>query len=328
MERVLSLEFARVTEAAAVAAARLLGRGDKDAIDGVAVAAMRDMLHTVRVAGTVVIGEGEMDEAPMLYIGEKLGAGGEAVDIAVDPVEGTNLVAKGLPGAIATMAVAPSGHLLHAPDMYMDKMACGPAGRGIVDLDRPVGDTLRLLAQRLGRRVDDLTVVILDRARHAERIAAVRSAGARLRLITDGDVTPAVAACLPDSGVDLMLGIGGAPEGVLAAAAVRCLGGDFQGRLHPMEPGEAERARSMGVDPDRRLGLEDLVRGDDVIFCATGISDGDVVPGVRFLSAETAQTTTLVMRSRTGTVRWVTARHHLPRKLEAVGGGAWRLPED
>ena len=328
MERVLSLEFARVTEAAAVAAARLLGRGDKDAIDGAAVEAMRAMLQTVRVAGRVVIGEGEMDEAPMLYIGEELGGGGEAVDIAVDPVEGTNLVAKGLPGAIATMAVAPEGHLLHAPDMYMDKMACGPAGRGLLDLDRPVGETLQLLAQRLGRRVDDLTVVILDRPRHAERIAAVRAAGARLRLISDGDVTPAVAACLPESGVDLMLGIGGAPEGVLAAAAVRCLGGDFQGRLYPMEDAEAERARSMGVDPSRRLGLEVLVRGDDVIFCATGITDGDVVPGVRFLSAEVAQSTTLVTRSRTGTVRWVTARHSLPRKLEAVGSGAWRLPED
>jgi fructose-1,6-bisphosphatase II len=328
VERVLSLEFARVTEAAAIAAARLLGRGDKDAIDAAAVEAMRAMLHTVRVSGRVVIGEGEMDEAPMLYIGEAVGMGGEAVDVAVDPVEGTNLVAKGLPGAIATIAVAPAGQLLHAPDMYMDKMACGPAGRGVLDLDRPIAETLSLLARRLDRRVEDLTVVILDRERHAERIAAVRSAGARLRLISDGDVTPAVAACLPESGVDLMLGIGGAPEGVLAAAAVRCLGGDFQGRLHPLEPEESERARAMGVDPADCLGLNDLVRGDDVIFAATGISDGDVLPGVRFLSAEVAQTTTLVTRSRTGTVRWVTARHHLPQKLEAVGKGGWRLPED
>ena len=328
MQRVLSLEFARVTEAAAIAAARLLGRGDKDAIDAVAVEAMRAMLGTVNVAGRVVIGEGEMDEAPMLYIGEELGAGGEAVDIAVDPVEGTNLVAKGLPGAIAVMAVAPAGHLLHAPDMYMDKMACGPAGRGLIDLDRPVGETLDLLARRLGRRVADLTVVILERERHKERIAAVRAAGARLRLISDGDVTPAVAACLPDRGVDLMLGIGGAPEGVLAAAAVRCLGGDFQGRLAPTDAGEAERARAMGVDPLRRLGLDDLVRGDDVIFAATGISDGDVLSGVRFPGEDTAETTTLVMRSRTGTVRWVTARHHLARKLEAVGAETWRLPDD
>ena len=328
MERVLSLEFARVTEAAAIAAARLLGRGDKEAIDAAAVEAMRAMLGTVRVAGRVVIGEGEMDEAPMLYIGEEVGAGGEAVDIAVDPVEGTNLVAKGLPGAIAVIAVAPAGQLLHAPDMYMDKMACGPAGRGLVDLDRPVGETLRLLAARLDRRVEDLTVVILDRDRHKERIAAVREAGARLRLISDGDVTPAVAACMPDSGVDLMFGIGGAPEGVLAAAAVRCLGGDFQGRLWPLSPAEEERARAMGVEAGRLLGLEDLVRGDDVIFAATGISDGDVLSGVRFLSEDVAQSTTLVTRSRTGTVRWVTARHHLALKLEAVGADSWRLPED
>ncbi len=314
--------------AVATGAARLLGRGDKDAIDGVAVEAMRAMLGSVHVAGRVVIGEGEMDEAPMLYIGEEVGAGGEAVDIAVDPVEGTSLVAKGLPGAIAVMAVAPAGELLHAPDMYMDKIACGPAGRGVVDLDRPIGETLELLARRLGRRVSELTVVILERERHRERIAAVRAAGARLMLISDGDVTPAVAACLPDSGVDLLLGIGGAPEGVLAAAAVRCLGGDFQGRLAPADAAQAERARAMGVDPARRLGLEDLVHGDDVIFAATGITDGDVMEGVRFLSEDVAQTTSLVMRSRTGTVRWVTARHHLARKLEAVGAESWRMPED
>ncbi|MCL8208306.1 MAG: class II fructose-bisphosphatase [Actinomycetia bacterium] len=328
MERVLALEFARVTEAAAIAAARHMGRGDKEAIDAAAVEAMRAMLQTVRVSGTVVIGEGEMDEAPMLYIGEEVGAGGERVDVAVDPVEGTNLVAKGLSGAIATIAVAPAGHLLHAPDMYMDKIACGPACRGLIDLDRPIGETLRLMARRLERRVEDLTVVILDRDRHRERIAAVRAAGARLRLITDGDVIPAVAACLPESGVDLMLGIGGAPEGVLAAAAVRCLGGDFQGRLWPTDEAERERAQAMGVDPDARLGMEDLVRGDDVIFAATGITDGDVVPGVRFMGNEAAQTTTLVTRSRTGTVRWVTARHHLARKRQAVGSAGWRLPED
>jgi len=328
LERVLSLEFARVTEAAALAAARLLGRGDKDAIDGVAVEAMRAMLQTVDIAGRVVIGEGEMDEAPMLYIGEKVGRGGEKVDIAVDPVEGTNLVAKGLAGAIATMAVAPDGCLLHAPDMYMDKMACGPAGRGLLDLDRPIAETLTRLAAASGRRVENLTVVVLDRERHKDRIAAVRQAGARLRLISDGDVTPAVASCLPDSGVDLMLGIGGAPEGVLAAAAVRCLGGDFQGRLHPLSPDEAERARAMGVDPAQRLGLDDLVRTDDVIFCATGITDGDVVRGVRFLGDDGAQTTTLVTRSRTGTLRWVTARHQLARKRAVLGPHDWLLPDE
>lgn len=328
MERVLSLEFARVTEAAAIAAARFMGRGDKEGADGAAVDAMRAMLHTVSVDGQVVIGEGEMDEAPMLYIGEHVGQGGEPVDIAVDPVEGTSLVAKGLPGALATMAVAPRGCLLHAPDMYMDKLVAGPPGRGVLDLDRPIGETLHLLAGRKGRRTEDLTVVILDRERHAERVAAVRASGARLRLITDGDVTPAVAACLEDSGVDLVWGIGGAPEGVLAAAAIRCLGGDFVGRLAPMEPGEAERALSMGVDPTRVLSLEDLVQGDDVIFVATGITDGDLVSGVRLPTEDVAETHTLVTRSRTETVRWIRARHHLTRKLEVVGPQAWRLPED
>ncbi len=327
MERVLSLEFARVTEAAAIAAARFMGLNDKEGADGAAVDAMRAMLHTVTVDGRVVIGEGEMDEAPMLYIGERVGQGGEPVDIAVDPLEGTNLVAKGLPGAIATMAVAPRGCLLHAPDMYMDKMTAGEAGQGILDLDRPIGETLHLLAGRKGRRTEDLTVVILDRERHAERISAIRAAGARLRLITDGDVTPAVAACLEGSGVDLVWGIGGAPEGVLAAAAIRCLGGDFVGRLVPMEPGEVERARSMGVDPARVLALDDLVEGDDVIFVATGITDGDLVSGVRPLGGDAVETHTLVTRSRTGTVRWIRAQHHLVRKLEAVGK-AWRLPED
>jgi fructose-1,6-bisphosphatase II len=327
LERVLSLEFARVTEAAAIAAARFMGLNDKEGADGAAVDAMRAMLHTVTVDGRVVIGEGEMDEAPMLYIGERVGQGGEPVDIAVDPLEGTNLVAKGLPGAIATMAVAPRGCLLHAPDMYMDKMTAGEAGQGILDLDRPIGETLHLLAGRKGRRTEDLTVVILDRERHAERISAIRAAGARLRLITDGDVTPAVAACLEGSGVDLVWGIGGAPEGVLAAAAIRCLGGDFVGRLVPMEPGEVERARSMGVDPARVLALDDLVEGDDVIFVATGITDGDLVSGVRPLGGDAVETHTLVTRSRTGTVRWIRAQHHLVRKLEAVGK-AWRLPED
>jgi fructose-1,6-bisphosphatase II len=327
LERVLSLEFARVTEAGAIAAARLMGRGDKDGADGAAVEAMRAMLETVHVEGEVVIGEGEMDEAPMLYIGERVGAGGERVDIAVDPVEGTNLVAKGLPGAIATMAVAPRGHLLHAPDMYMDKMACGPQGRGVLDLDRPIEETLRQLAHRLGRRVEDLTVVILDRDRHRDRIEAVRRAGARLRLISDGDVTPAVAACLPDTGVDLMWGIGGAPEGVLAAAAIKCLGGDFVGRLFPTTPQERQRALAMGVDSDRILGLEDLVRGEDVIFVATGITDSPLVEGVRFPQRDVAETHTLVTRSRTGTVRWIRARHRLGQKRQATGMVQW-LEED
>lgn len=327
MERVLALEFVRATEAAAIAAGYLMGRGDKDRIDGAAVDAMRGMLQTVSVSGRVVIGEGEMDEAPMLYIGEELGAGGEAVDIAVDPVEGTDLVAKGLSGSIAVLAVAPRGHLLHAPDMYMEKLCCGPAGHGLLDLDRPIGETLRLLARAQGRRVEELTVVVLDRPRHEKLIHDVREAGARLRLIVAGDVNPGVAACLPGRGVDLLAGIGGAPEGVLAAAAARCLGGDFQGRLVPSDAEEAERARSMGVDPARRLTLDDLVNGDDVIFAATGITDGELVRGVGF-SADVAETQSLVMRSRTGTVRWVSARHRLDRKARVLGPDEWRVTPD
>lgn len=314
MERELTLELVRITEAAAIAAARWMGRGDKEAADQAAVDAMRALFDTVDIRGTVVIGEGELDEAPMLYIGEPVGTGsGPEVDVAVDPLEGTNLVARGLPNALAVLAVAPRGCLLHAPDIYMNKIAVGPAAAGKVDLDAPVAENLAAVADALGKRVEDVTVIILDRPRHADIIRQVREAGARIRLISDGDVSAAIATALPDTGIDLMLGIGGAPEGVLAAAALRCLGGELQGRLHPTNDAERERAQSMVPEVDRKLGLDDLVSGDDVMFAATGITAGDMLRGVRF-TGDGAYTHSLVMRAWSGTVRFIEALHRLERK--------------
>jgi fructose-1,6-bisphosphatase II len=316
VDRELALEMVRVTEAAAIAAARMMGRGDKIGADQAAVDAMRRALETVGIEGRVVIGEGEMDEAPMLFIGERVGNGdGDPVDVAVDPLEGTNLVAKGLNGSIAVMAIGPAGSLLHAPDMYMDKLVTGPAGRGVIHLDAPIGDNLRALAHASGREVSDLTVVVLDRERHQDLIAGIREAGARIKLITDGDVTPAVAACLEGSGVDMLAGSGGAPEGVLAAAAVKCLEGEMVARLLPEDAAQRERAESMGVRPvDRILTLDDLIRGEDVLFVATGITDGDFLHGVRY-TKDATRTESVVMRSLTGTVRFVEAEHRLEKKL-------------
>lgn len=315
MERELALEFARVTEAAALAAARWMGLGDKNAADEAAVTAMRAVFDTVHIDGVVVIGEGEMDEAPMLYIGEKVGTGDPpAVDVAVDPLEGTNLVAKGLPGAMAVVAVAPRGCLLRAPDMYMEKIAVGPKARGCISLDAPVTENLRAVAAALNKEVRDLTVVILDRPRHARIIEEIRRAGARIQLISDGDVAPAVATAFEESGIDLMIGTGGAPEGVLAAAALKALGGELQGRLVPSDPAEEERAARMGLkDPRQLLTLDDLVKTDDVIFAATGITTGSLLRGVRF-TAGGAVTHTLVLRGRTGTLRLIEARHRFDKK--------------
>lgn len=315
MERELALEFVRVTEAAALAAGRWMGRGQKEAADGAAVDAMRTMLDSVNIRGTIVIGEGERDEAPMLYIGEQVGcATAPCVDIAVDPLEGTNLVAKGLPNSIAVLAVAESGRLLHAPDIYMHKIAVGPAAVGCIDIDAPIEDNLRAIAKATDRLVNDLTVVVLDRPRHAEMIREIRQTGARIKLITDGDVAPAVAAAIPDSGVDMLLGIGGAPEGVLAAAALKCLGGEMQARFWPENEEQTARAEAMGVRDIRAvLTHEDLVHGNDVIFAATGITDGDLLRGVRYQGIQ-ARTHSLVMRSKTGTVRFIEAIHRLDLK--------------
>ncbi len=314
MERELALELVRVTEAAALACARWMGRGDKNKADQLAVDAMRAGFDTVSIDGVVVIGEGELDEAPMLYIGERVGAGGEAVDVAVDPLEGTNLVAKGLNGAIAVVAVAPKGCLLHAPDMYMEKIAVGPEARGKIDITAPIRENLRAVAAAKGKDVSALTVVILDRDRHKAMIQECREVGARIKLISDGDVAPAVATAL-ETGVDVLLGIGGAPEGVLAAAALKCLGGDMQARLKPENEQELERCKAMGLkDPTGVLRLEDLVKGDDVFFAATGITDGDLLRGVRYKGNQLGVTHSIALRCPTGTIRMIEATHRLDQK--------------
>ena len=314
MDRELSMEFVRVTEAAAVACGRLIGKGDKNGADGLAVDAMRQMFDTVNISGTVVIGEGEMDEAPMLYIGEKVGAGGPEVDIAVDPVEGTNLTAKGQNGAIAVIAIAPKGCLLHAPDMYMDKIAVGPRAKGCIDINAPVKENLARVAKALDREIADLNVVVLDRERHADIIREVREAGARISLITDGDVNPVVEACVEGSGVHMYIGRGGAPEGVLAAVAVKCLGGDMQGRLFPEDEEQLRRCHEMGItDVNQVLTLQDMVKGDDCMFTATGITNCNMLNGLRFFNGG-VRTHTISARYKTGTVRFVDAIHNLERK--------------
>jgi fructose-1,6-bisphosphatase II len=315
LERELALELVRVTEAAALACARWMGRGDKEKADRLAVDAMRAAFDTVQIDGTVVIGEGEMDEAPMLYIGEKVGAGGQPVDVAIDPLEGTNLVAKGLNGSIAVVAVAPQGCLLHAPDIYMEKIAVGPEASGCIDITASVTANLRWVARAKGKDISDLTVVILDRDRHRNLVREIREAGARIKLISDGDVAPAVAAAIGETGVDMLVGTGGAPEGVLAAAALKSLGGDMQARLRPGNEEEEARVRSMGLpDPTAVLTLGDLVKGEDVFFAATGITDGDLLRGVRYLGGTRARTHSIAIRCRTGTIRFIEAVHTLDRK--------------
>lgn len=311
----MALEFARVTEAAALAAARWVGKGDKEAADDAAVTAMRVMFDTVAIDGIIKIGEGEMDEAPMLYIGERVGAGvPPEVDIAVDPLEGTNIVAKGGVGAISVLAAAPRGALLHAPDMYMEKIAVGPKCKGRVHLDASVQENLKEVARASHKLISEVTVVILDRPRHEHIIEQVRQAGARIRLISDGDISPAVAAAYEDSGVDMLLGIGGAPEGVISAAALKCLGGDFQARLAPEEPEEIRRCKEMGIEDINTLfTIDDLVKSEDVIFVATGITGSFLLKGVRYLKRK-AVTDTLVMRSLSGTIRRIIAEHHLDKK--------------
>lgn len=307
MDRRLVLEFVRVTEAAAIACSHLIGRGDRDGADAKAVEAMRQAFDRVPVRGTVVIGEGERDEAPMLYIGERVGSADEdypEVDIAVDPLEGTNLCAEGGPGALAVLAVAAKGGLLNAPDTYMEKIATGPAGIGVVSLRKSATENVRALAQAKGRRTSEITVVVLERERHNKLVLELRASGARVHLISDGDVAPAVATCLPDSGIDMVCGTGGAPEGVLSAAAMHCLGGAFEGRLAFRNPEERVRAIEMGMtDPDRILVMSDLVRGE-VIFVATGVTTGSLLKGVRRVG-DRLHLQTLAMRSTTGTVRWV-----------------------
>ncbi len=311
LERILTIEIVRVTERAAVNAARLRGRGEEKAADQAAVDAMRRELNNLPIDGTVVIGEGELDEAPMLFIGEKVGAkGGFKVDIAVDPLEGTTLCAKNMPGAIATLAIAEEGTLLHAPDVYMDKIAVGPGyPKNVVDLDAPADDNVRKLAKAKGVKPKDITAMILDRPRHADLIAAVRKAGASVSLISDGDVAGVIHTAEADkTGIDIYLGIGGAPEGVLAAAALRCIGGQMQCRLVLDTEERRQRSAKMGIkDPRKKYQIEDMVRGD-CLFAATGITDGPMLDGVKF-GKGMIETETVVMRSINGTVRWIRAEH-------------------
>jgi fructose-1,6-bisphosphatase class II len=307
------LEAVRVTEAAALNCARLTGRGDEKAADQAAVDAMRKAFDALAIDGTVVIGEGERDEAPMLYIGEKVGSGGPKVDIALDPLEGTTICATGAPNALSVIAMADGGNLLHCPDTYMEKIAAGAVGKGVVDLDKTPTENLRALAAAKRCRVEDLTVIILFRPRHEALIKEVRQAGARIRLIGDGDVSAAIATTKPETGIDLLLGIGGAPEGVLAAAALRCVGGEFQGRLAPRNNDEIERAKKMGVtDIKKKFKIDELAAGD-VMIAATGVTDGDYLQGVHFFAGG-ATTQSVVMRSRTRTVRVINATHYFDHK--------------
>ena len=317
IERILTMELVRVTERAAVAASRLRGRGQEKAADQAAVDAMRRELNTLPIDGTVVIGEGERDEAPMLFIGERLGTGeGPKVDIAVDPLEGTTLCAKDMPGSIAVMAMAEGGTLLAAPDVYMNKIAIGPGyPKGTVDLDWTPEENIRSLAKAKGVQPGEITVLILERPRHQELIASVRALGCGIRLITDGDIMGVIFTTMPgETGIDLYLGIGAAPEGVIAAGALRCIGGQMQGRLILDTPEKRERAAKMGVtDPDRKYDVTDLARGD-VVVAATGVTDGALLQGVRF-GAEIVETDTIVYRSATGTVRRIKAEHRSHAKF-------------
>jgi len=313
MERELALEIVRVTEAAALAAAQWMGRGKKNEADDAATSAMRSMFDSVDMAGTVVIGEGELDEAPMLYIGEKLGTGnGPEVYIAVDPLEGTNILAKGHANAMAVIAIADKGNLLHAPDMYMEKIAVGPIAAGKISLDDPIEKTIDIIAQANNKRIHDLTVIVQERPRHDEIIQRIREKGARVKLFGDGDVGAVIATALPQTGIDLFVGIGGAPEGVISAAAIKALGGDMQARLVPMNIEEEHRCIDMGLEnPRQLLTLNDLVKGDDAIFAATGVTSGELLDGVTFLGGDLIETHSIVMRSKTKTVRHIKAHHHL-----------------
>ena len=319
-DRNLALELVRVTEAAAMAAARMVGRGDKEGADQAAVDAMRYVLDSVSMDGVVVIGEGEKDEAPMLFNGEQIGDGTPPeVDIAVDPLEGTRLTALGMPSALAVIALAERGSMFDpGPCVYMEKIAGGPEVADLLDLDRPLAATLALIAERTHREIRDVMVVMLDRERHQDAIREVREAGARVRLITDGDVSASLLAVSEDTPVDLLWGIGGTPEGVISAAAIKCIGGQLLGRLWPRDDAERTAAIEAGYDLDRVLTCDDLIAGDDAFFSATGVTDGDVLQGVRYQGDRGASTESLVMRSRSGTVRRIFARHDRA-KLRAIG---------
>ncbi|MDO4711934.1 MAG: class II fructose-bisphosphatase [Peptostreptococcaceae bacterium] len=316
-DRNIALELVRITETAALASAKFMGRGDKNGADGAAVEGMRRAFENVNIRGEIVIGEGELDEAPMLYIGEKVGTGyGNSFDIAVDPLDGTSLIAKGLPNAIAVIAMAKKGCMLKAPDTYMDKIIVGPKAKGAIDITRSVTENLLSVARAMGKPVEELTATLLDRERHLEIMNEIREAGARIKVFNEGDIAGGIATCMKDSGVDILFGKGGAPEGVITAAAVKILGGDMQARLCPMSEQEVMRCREMGLcdeEVNKVLTMEDLVTGDDVYFAATGVTSGDFLKGVIYLGGNRAATQSVVMRASTGTIRFIDADHRLDK---------------
>ncbi len=318
MDRNIALELVRITETAALASAKFMGRGDKNGADGAAVEGMRLCFEDVNIRGEIVIGEGELDEAPMLYNGEKVGSGyGPSVDIAVDPIDGTNLIAKGLPNAVSVIAMAEHGKMLKAPDTYMEKIIVGPKAKGVIDLNASVTENLTRVAEAIGKPLADTTLTILDRERHKDIIEEARKAGVRIKIFNEGDVAGGIATCFAETGVDILLGKGGAPEGVITAAAVKTLGGDMQARLSPMSPEELERCHKMGFSDEKLkkvLILDDLVSGSDILFAATGITDGDLLEGITIYPGGKAKTHSVVMRSSTGTVRFVDAIHVINQK--------------
>ncbi len=317
MDRNLAINLVRVTEGAALGAARWMGRRDKEAADQAGVDGMRKMFDTIDIKGTVIIGEGEKDEAPMLYIGEKVGAWEEEdmeVDIAVDPVEGTTSVANGTPNAIAVIAMAPKGCLLNAPSYYMDKIAVGPKARGKIDINWPVEKNLQSVAKALNKSIEDLTVTVIDRPRHKDLIQQCIDAGARVKLFQDGDIASALATAIEGTGVDILMGVGGAPEGVITAAAMKCMGGEIQGKLVCSTEEQKQQCDRLGLDTEQVLYMDDLVKGNEAYFVATGITHGDMLKGVVYTGDDTAKTHSIVMRSETGTIRFVEATHKLRTK--------------
>lgn len=318
-DRNIALEMVRATEAAAMAASRFMGRGDKNGVDGAAVNAMRFVLNTVHMDGVVVIGEGEKDDAPMLFNGEHLGRGCDPqVDIAVDPIDGTRLTAMGLPNAVSVVAFAERGTMYDPKHIfYMNKIAAGPEAAHVIDINAPVGANIRAVAKALGKRTEDVTVIVLDRPRHEQIIKEIRDERARIRLIMDGDIAGALSTCKAGSGIDLMLGIGGSPEAVISACAIKCVGGNMQCKLWPRGTEEASRCKDEGMDLDGVLSLDDLVQSDNVYFAATGVTDGDWLSGIKYMG-RTIETSSLVMRSKSGTIRYIKATHKL-EKLESFG---------
>ena len=319
MDRNLALELVRVTEAAALVSSKFMGRGDKNGADGAAVEAMRRAFESIKIKGEVVIGEGELDEAPMLYIGEKVGLQTDdckEVDIAVDPLEGTTLIAKGLPNAISVIAMGAKGSLLNAPDTYMKKIIVGPKAKGAIDLNKTVEENILSVAKALGKKTSEMTIITQDRERHDYIVKTARSLGARIKVFSDGDVAAGIATCFEETGIDMLMGIGGGPEGVITAAAVKCMGGDMQGQIYPLSEQEINRCHEMGFsdeDIEKILFIDDLAKGEDLFFAATGITQGDLLKGVVPIGNNKATTQSVVMRGKTGTIRFVDAIHNLDK---------------